>query len=100
MKIPFASYLAYLLHNLKRYGQKRNSSIPSFRGASSAKPERSNLPFEQFVGDDLDAETGQSLVVVHRRGQMTDRGNAEIAQDLRTDADLAPLPVAVGLRGL
>src|SRR4051812_15473720 len=30
---------------------------------------------------------------------MTDRSDAEIAQDLRADADLAPLPIAVGLRG-
>src|SRR5713101_5910082 len=29
---------------------------------------------------------------------MTDRGDAEVAQDLRTDADLAPLPVAIGFR--
>src|SRR5712671_396298 len=30
---------------------------------------------------------------------MTDRGDAEIAQDLGADADLAPLPVAVGFGG-
>src|SRR5258708_9119531 len=57
------------------------------------------LLFKLFVADDLDAKTGQSLVVVHRRRQMADRGDAEIAQDLRADADLAPLPVAVGFRG-
>src|ERR1700737_1130910 len=57
------------------------------------------LTFKLFVGDNLDAEAGQSLVVVHRRRQMTDRGDAEIAQDLGADADLAPLPVAVGFRG-
>src|SRR5260370_21223961 len=57
------------------------------------------LFFKLFVADDLDAKTGQSLVVVHRRRQMADRGDAEIAQDLRADADLAPLPVAVGFRG-
>src|SRR3984893_13571112 len=57
------------------------------------------LAFELFVGDDLDAEAGQSLVVVHRRRQMTNRGDAEIAQDLGADADLAPLPVAVGFGG-
>src|SRR5258707_1270935 len=30
---------------------------------------------------------------------MTDRGDAEIAEDLGADADLAPLPVAVGFGG-
>src|SRR3984893_540922 len=58
------------------------------------------LSFELFVGDDLDAEAGQALVVVHRRRQMANRGDAEIAQDLRADADFAPLPVAVGFGGL
>src|SRR6202165_823883 len=58
------------------------------------------LSFKLFVADDLDAEAGQSLVVVHRRGQMPDRGDAEIAQDLRADTDLAPLLVAVGFRGI
>src|SRR3981081_212849 len=55
-----------------------------------------SLYIELFIGDDLDAEAGQSLVVVHRRRQVPDRGDAEIAQDLRADADFAPLPVAVG----
>src|SRR5438445_8541998 len=58
-----------------------------------------HLTFKLFVGDDLDAEAGQSLVVVHRRCEVADRGHAEITQDLRTDTDLAPLPVAVGLCG-
>src|ERR1700742_1592375 len=56
--------------------------------------------FQSLVGDDLDAKTGQSLVVMHRRGEVHDRGDAEVAQDLRTNADLAPLPVAIGFRGL
>src|ERR1700737_913836 len=65
-----------------------------------ARPGMTNaLAFKQFVGDDLDAEAGQSLVVVHRRCQMADRGDAEIAQDLRANADLAPLLVAVGFGG-
>src|ERR1700712_492679 len=57
------------------------------------------LAFKLLAGDDLDAEARQSLVVVHRRGQVPDRGDAEIPQDLRADADLAPLLVAVGLGG-
>src|SRR5262249_45357938 len=65
-----------------------------------ANPEMTELPFKPFVGDDLDAEAGQSLVVMHRRGEVDDRCDAEIPQDLRADADLAPLPVAVGFRGL
>src|SRR6185437_13224688 len=52
-----------------------------------------------FAGDDLDAEAGKSLIVVNRRRQVPDRGDAEIAQDLRADTDLAPLPVAVGFGG-
>src|ERR1700694_287480 len=66
----------------------------------SSHPERTSaLAVELFAGDDLDAEAGQSLVVVHRRRQVPDRGDAEIAQYLRADADFAPLPVAVGFRG-
>src|ERR1700686_5134159 len=57
------------------------------------------LTFKLFVRDDLDAEAGQSLVVMHRRGEMADRAHAEVTQDLRADADLAPLPVAVGFGG-
>src|ERR1700759_4744145 len=68
----------------------------SSRGAFKLNPAGS--AFKPFVGDDLDTETGQSLVVMHRRGEIDDRGDAEVAQDLRADADLAPLPVAVGLR--
>src|ERR1700716_3811502 len=59
----------------------------------------SSLTVKLFAGDDLDAEAGQSLVVMHRRGPIPDRGYAEIAQDLRADADLAPFLVAVRLRG-
>src|SRR6266851_5656802 len=58
------------------------------------------LASKLFVGHDLDAEAGQSLIIVHRRRQMPDRGDAEIAQDLRADADLAPLLVAIGFGGL
>src|ERR1700754_1692990 len=57
-----------------------------------------SLSFKQFVGDDLNAEAGQSLVVERRRRQMADRGDAEIAQDLRAYADLPPLLVAIGFR--
>src|ERR1700742_1303479 len=35
-----------------------------------------------------------------RRRQVDDRGNAEIAQDLCTDPNLAPLPVAISFRRL
>src|ERR1700676_715262 len=121
MKNPFASLSFGVVAKLKRNRRERNLIAPSsFRGARSANPESRDSPmcnctsevqlfelsrnddallFKLFVTDDLDAKTGQSLVVVHRRGQMADRGDAEIAQDLRADADLAPLPVAVGFRG-
>src|SRR5260370_31841004 len=83
----------------------RNTGCPAFAGhdgrSASRIPQSGSkaLLFKLFVADDLDPKTGQSLVVMHRRGQMADRGDAEIAQDLRADADLAPLPVAVGFRG-
>src|SRR5689334_25419541 len=53
--------------------------------------------FKSFVGDDLDPETGQSLVVMHRGGEIDDRSDAEIPQNLCADTDLAPLPVAICL---
>src|SRR5215475_6130077 len=59
--------------------------------------ERCWSDLKSLVRDDLDAETGEPLVVVHRRSQIDDRCHAEIAQYLRADADFAPLPVAVGL---
>src|SRR5262249_43659596 len=58
------------------------------------------LYLKSFVGDDLDPETGQSLVVMHRGGEIDDRRDAKIPQDLRADADLAPLLVAISLRRL
>src|SRR3954452_11216691 len=62
-----------------------------------AHPGMTALAFEQLVGDDLDAEARKTLVVVHRGGEMPDRGDVEIAQDLCTDADFTPLPGAVSL---
>src|SRR5579863_5380917 len=59
-----------------------------------------SLALELFAGHDLDAEARQALVVMHRRRQIPDRGDAEIPEDLRADADFAPLLVAIGLRGL
>src|SRR5260363_227550 len=56
--------------------------------------------FEPFVGDDLDAETRQALVVMGRRGEVPDRRHAEITQNLRADPDLTPLPVTIGLGGV
>src|SRR5260370_38740784 len=75
-------------------------AIAHLRSGSSSHPGMTEtLTFKLFVGDDLDAEAGQSLVVVHRRRQMTKRGDAEIPQDLRAEADLAPWPVAAACRG-
>src|SRR4029078_1863609 len=104
MKIPFASLSSWKLSadKIVRYRRKRKwigwhrhsgfalSRVPGTTKASSIQP---------FVGDDLDAEAGQSLVIVHRGREMDDRGDAEIAQDLGADADFAPLPVAIGFRG-
>src|ERR1700692_1095494 len=75
--------------------------ISRFRGWSfgPSRNDGANLSFKLFAGDDLDAEAAQSLVVVHRRGQVADRGDAEIPQNLGADADLAPLPVAGGFGG-
>src|SRR6516164_2746372 len=99
MKTSFRVWFRQKLPDkLKRRGNKCNCVADGGvcvnpRGCASRTP----LAFELLVGDDLDAEARQALVVVHRRGEMADRGDAEIAQDLGTDADLAPLPVAVGL---
>src|ERR1700759_5739093 len=70
----------------------------SSRGAFKLNPGRS--AFKPFVGDDLDAEAGQSLVVMHRRGEIDDRGDAEVAQDLGAAAVRAPRSVTIGFRGL
>src|SRR5260370_19726448 len=84
----------------------RNTGCPAFAGhdgrSASRIPQSGSkaLLFKLFVADDLDPKTGQSLVVMHRRGQMADRGDAEIAQYLRADADLAPLPDSVGFRAV
>src|SRR5690348_13846022 len=83
-----------------RKHQTRNLEIPGSMLTHRPGMTVASLHFQSLVGDDLDAETGQSLVVVHRGSQVDDRGDTEVAQDLRTDADLAPLPVAVGLRRL
>src|SRR5580700_9918487 len=58
---------------------------------------RPTSSFKPFVGDDLDAEAGQALVVVRGGREVDDRAHAEIPQDLRADADFSPLPVAIGL---
>ena len=50
--------------------------------------------FELFHPGDFDSETGEPDIPVTRRCQKTDRGYAEVAQDLRAQADLAPLPSA------
>src|SRR6185312_1599495 len=47
---------------------------------------------------DLDAEAAQAHVGSLRGGEQFDRGDAEVLQDLRTEADLAPLPRARGFR--
>src|SRR5258705_8124909 len=91
MKIPFASQSSWkLVAKIVRYRPKRNWIGWLTRWRTSA--------FEALVGDDLDAKTGQPLVIVHRRRQVPDRSNAEITQDLRADADFTPLPVTIGLR--
>jgi len=54
--------------------------------------------FQRLGGDDLDAEAADADIGALAGGQQADRGNAEVAQDLRAEADLTPLPRARGLR--
>src|SRR4051794_9451447 len=107
MKRPFVWFRQNLPDNVKRRGNKCNCVADDRvcvnpgdlrgapRGMRFAHPGMTALAFEQLVGDDLDAEARKTLVVVHGGGEMPDRGDAEIAQDLCTDADFTPLPVAV-----
>src|SRR2546430_1942119 len=75
-----------------------NIEIPTL--ASQMRPGTTGvLAFKLLAGDDLNAESGQSLVIVHRGGQIPDESDAEIGQYLRADTDSAPLPIAVSLRG-
>src|SRR3954454_2457555 len=83
-----------------RRSANRIERSPVMRVPALKPDTTSALTFKLFVGHDLDAEPGQSLVVVHRGCEVTDGSHAEIAQDLRTDADFTPLPVAIRLRGL
>src|SRR5256885_14907857 len=89
---------AQFLSTSFRGARWREPGISRFRVRCCASPRNDNsLAFKAFVADDLDAVTGQSLVVVHRRRQVSDRAYAEVAQNLRADADFAPLLVAIGL---
>src|SRR5258708_6077694 len=60
------------------------------RGTISAECDDSSLP-DRLARGDLDAEAREAHIVVIGRGQQADRGNAEILEDLRAEADLAPL---------
>src|SRR5215472_15179059 len=54
--------------------------------------------FQGFGRDDLDAEAAEPDIRALARRQQPNRGDAEVAQDLRAEADLAPLHVALALR--
>jgi hypothetical protein len=49
---------------------------------------------DRFACGDLDAEAREAHIMVIGRGQQADRGNAEVFQDLRTEANFAPLMLA------
>ncbi len=53
---------------------------------------------DRLGGDDLNAEARETHIVVVGRGQQANRGNAKVFEDLRTEADFAPLPLACGFR--
>lgn len=55
------------------------------------------LPFEGLATYDLDSKPRQTFVFMNRGCQVADRGHAKIPQDLGTDADFSPLPVAIGI---
>src|SRR5690348_7693084 len=54
--------------------------------------------FQRFRRHDFDAETAEADISALARGQQADRGNAEILEDLRAQADLAPLLRARSIR--
>ena len=49
---------------------------------------------------DGDAEAVEPDIVPLARGKEPDRGDAEVAQDLRAEADLAPVALAVARCGM
>src|SRR5581483_1142666 len=53
---------------------------------------------ERLGRHDLDAEAAEADIGALRGGEQADRGDVEVAQDLRAEADLAPLPRARGFR--
>src|SRR5205814_4622177 len=52
---------------------------------------RAKSPFEVFRRLNLNPESGKPNIGELRGGQQPDRGNAEVFEDLRAEADLAPL---------
>src|SRR5688572_28012682 len=54
--------------------------------------------FEGLSGSDLDSEPGKAHVGEGTRGQQADRRDADVAQNLRSKPDLAPLAVSNGFR--
>src|SRR5579862_3913000 len=60
---------------------------------------RSGSPLpERLACGDLDAEAREADVMVLGRSQQANRGNAEVPEDLRAEADFAPLALTCGLR--
>src|ERR1700719_3184890 len=81
---------------------RRSTSSATRRTSRSWRGSRDKgqcvLPLQRLGRDDLDAEAGEPDIGALGRGQQPDRGDPEVFEDLRAEADLAPLPAAGGLR--
>src|SRR5450756_3121186 len=55
------------------------------------------LAFQRFGPHDLDAEAAEADISALAGGEQPDRGNTDVLEDLRAQADLAPLPRARGV---
>src|SRR5262249_44786058 len=69
-----------------------------WHGGDTWKSASERLCFDCFGVGDLDAEAGETDIGHLAGRQQTNRGDAEVAQDLRAEADLAPLLGSRSLR--
>src|SRR6266446_674618 len=101
LSAPDAAMVPCLGEQGKRRGMGRPASEAPDRAAGMRRP--AHRPEGRYLGDrlggdDLNAEARETHIVVVGRGQQANRGNAEVFEDLRAEADFAPLPLARGFR--
>src|SRR5262245_32393896 len=79
---------------------KRSGSPPAREALIASRRDQGNAgvlsAIERLGSDDFDAEAGKADISPLARGEEADRGNAEVAQNLRAQSDFAPLPLARG----